>query len=166
MTRFAIALISLLLLAPLGLASPAVSAEAQGAQALPAGITKVKVMLRKPADISKISHLPKGYRALIKRRLAKRTPGCSYGIYVAVDYWDRANGFISGGVTECGGARVLWKKTDRGWRHVLGYQDIPSCRALRRREVPPRLWQVAGGGTCWAGDRGEVPYTAGSSRRV
>lgn len=49
--------------------------------------------------------------------------------------------FVSGGVSGCGGARQIWKKTDGTWSKIgsLGGQTAPQCTDVIDHKVPASI---------------------------
>lgn len=72
-------------------------------------------------------------------------PDCATAAVVVVKRW-RSDGWAYiddiGNFEPCatGGNWEIWRARHGSYKSVLGGQDDPTCRALRRRDVPANIW--------------------------
>lgn len=150
-------LLCLLVLALVTVAAAA-PAQAKGPRLLVYGKHDSGVSISRAPQVAKKLHgAPRGFKKYVRRtvRRLQAEADCS-DAYVGVTVNRvRTDGFARGGINECGGYAVIWKKVDGRWREVLGTQEGWSCADLTRLSIPRSV--VAPHAVCWDGTS-EVPY--------
>ncbi len=143
------------------------------AQALPSGVQLLDyrdgrgngIAVRSEADVEKLHQAPDDFKAFIRSAYKKLTAGMSSAViaqcHAGIDvYAPRTDGFAIGAEGGCGGAAELWAKVDGSWKPVLGMQDFPSCRDLRRLHFPPDVFDKGVLARCVEDDGRTVKYAA------
>lgn len=71
----------------------------------------------------------------------------------------QAAGWALGAVEGCGGAVVIWQRSDQGWGDALASQDALACDDLAMAGVPPALLAGSDGSpSMCAGENGMQFY--------
>lgn len=119
------------------------------------------ISLQKPSDVDKLVGAPEDFKTFIAGVVEKETAGsdpsdqCAPS--VGVGLIDPA-GFASGGISDCGGAAIIWAKKDGTWKQLWGGQMQPDCDEMKAASVPKVIEEAAGEGCFDKAKNDVVPY--------
>lgn len=107
------------------------------------------VTLQRASDVDKLVGAPADFKKFIASVVTKATAGSNPSDQcaptVAVDRIDPA-GFASGGISDCGGAAIIWARKNGTWNQLWGGQMQPGCAEMEAAGVPKAIESVAGTG--------------------
>jgi hypothetical protein len=117
------------------------------------------VELRTSTDVGKLKGAPQDFKQYIAGAAdaagSGADPTSECGPRVFVDKIDK-RGYATGGVFDCGGARLIWAQRSNGvWGQIWGGQITPDCPTMAKFKVPTTI----AGKSCWnVKKQKDVPY--------
>lgn len=100
------------------------------------------IAIEKPADVSKLTQTSQSFKDFIANYVEESTKEpnefCDMPFTVTISkvYKDE---FASGGVNECGGAAMIWKKENGSWQRAWAGNDMISCEDIAKYKIPKQI---------------------------
>lgn len=95
------------------------------------------------SDVGKLTRASDNFKAYINSLVRDKptyNDGCEYPqkLFIERIYKDE---FALGGTSGCGGALLVWKKTDNKWARAenIGGHSYPECKHIISQEIPPQI---------------------------